>query len=93
MSKLIVQRVKYIERKQISDYDRDQIEPIAYLNVFKFGDIFYGFKEYDYFRNNDLKSNAWKLGSYMNLQFIPKGHYKGYNSQIVTIIQRAKVVN
>ena len=35
MSKSIVQRVKYIQQKQISEIDRDQIEPIVYLNVFQ----------------------------------------------------------
>ena len=78
MSKSIIVRVKYIQQKQISEIDRDQIEPIVYLNVFQSSlstqdnIILYGFKEYDYFRNSDLKSKAWQLGSYMDLQFIKK---------------------
>ena len=97
MSKSIIQRVKYIEKKQISEYDKDQIEPIVYLNVFwdKANDIEYGFLEYDYFRNGALKSKAWQLGSYMNLQFIPKGEKKIliYNSLVnFNIIQRVNVV-
>ena len=98
MSKSIVQRVKYISRHQISEIDRDQIEPIVYLNVFQSNlstqdnIILYGFKEYDYFRNGALKSKAWELGCYIDLQFIKKD-VEEYNKQEITIIQRAKVVN
>jgi len=92
MTKSIIQRVKYIEQKQISEHDRDQIEPIVYLNIFKANDTLYGFKEYDYFRNGALKSKAWDLGSYMDLQFIKKD-VEEYNKQKITIIQRAKEVN
>ena len=93
MSKSIIKRLKYIEKKQISEIDRDQIEPIVYLNVFwdKANDIEYGFKEYDYFRNGALKSKAWKLGDYMNIKFIPKD-IELYNNQKVLIIQRVNVV-
>ena len=92
MSKSIIERVKYIQQKQISEIDRDQIEPIVYLNIFKANDTLYGFKEYDYFRNGALKSKAWDLGSYMDLQFIKKD-VEEYNKQKITIIQRAKEVN
>ena len=98
MSKSIIERVKYIQQKQISENDRDQIEPIVYLNVFQSNVstqdniILYGFKEYDYFRNGALKSKAWNLGCYMDLQFIKKD-VEEYNKQKITIIQRAKVVN
>jgi len=92
MSKSIIERVKYIEHKQISEYDRDQIDPIVYLNIFKANDTLYGFKEYDYFRNGALKSKAWELGCYMDLQFIKKD-VEEFNKQKITIIQRAKVVN
>jgi hypothetical protein len=92
MTKSIIQRVKYIEQKQISEYDRDQIEPIVYLNIFKANDTLYGFKEYDYFRNGALKSKAWNLGCYIDLQFIKKD-VEEYNKQKITIIQRAKEVN
>ena len=97
MSKSIIQRLKYIEKKQISELDKDQIEPIVYLNIFwdKANDIEYGFLEYDYFRNGALKSKAWQLGSYMNLQFIPKGEKKilVYNRFVnFNIIQRVNVV-
>ena len=92
MFKSIVQKVKYISRQQISEMDRDQIEPIVYLNIFKANDTLYGFKEYDYFRNGALKSKAWNLGCYMDLQFIKKD-VEEYNKQQITIIQRAKVVN
>ena len=92
MSKSVIERVKYIQQKQISEIDRDQIEPIVYLNIFKVNDTLYGFKEYDYFRNGALKSKAWELGSYMDLQFIKKD-FEEYNKQKITIIQRAKVVS
>ena len=92
MSKSIIEKVKYISRQQISEIDRDQIEPIVYLNIFKANNTLYGFKEYDYFRNGDLKSKAWELGCYMDLQFIKKD-VEEYNKQQITIIQRAKVVN
>ena len=98
MSKSIIERVKYIQQKQISEIDRDQIEPIVYLNVFQSNVstqdniILYGFKEYDYFRNGALKSKAWNLGCYMDLQFIKKD-VEEYNKQKITIIQRAKVVH
>jgi len=92
MSKSIIEKVKYISRQQISEIDRDQIEPIVYLNIFKANDTLYGFKEYDYFRNGALKSKAWLLGSYMDLQFIKKD-VEEYNKQQITIIQRAKVVS
>jgi len=98
MSKSIIVRVKYISRQQISEIDRDQIDPVVYLNVFQSSlstqdnIILYGFKEYDYFRNGALKSKAWDLGSYMDLQFIKKD-VEEYNKQQITIIQRAKVVN
>ena len=98
MSKSIIVRVKYISRKQISEIDRDQIDPVVYLNVFQSSlstqdnIILYGFKEYDYFRNGALKSKAWDLGCYMDLQFIKKD-VQTINKQEITIIQRAKVVN
>ena len=92
MSKSIIKKVKYVSRQQISEIDRDQIEPIVYLNIFKANDTLYGFKEYDYFRNGALKSKAWDLGSYMDLQFIKKD-VEEYNKQKITIIQRAKEVN
>ena len=92
MSKSIIEKVKYISRHQISEMERDQIEPIVYLNIFKANNTLYGFKEYDYFRNGALKSKAWDLGSYMDLQFIKKD-VEEYNKQQITIIQRAKVVN
>ena len=93
MCKSIIKRLKYIEKKQISEIDRDQIEAIVYLNVFwdKANDIEYGFLEYDYFRNGALKSKAWKLGDYMNIKFIPKD-IEVYNNQKVLIIQRVNVV-
>ena len=92
MSKSVIERVKYIQQKQISEIDRDQIEPIVYLNIFKANDTLYGFKEYDYFRNGALKSKAWNLGCYMDLQFIKKD-VEEYNKQKITIIHRPKVVN
>ena len=92
MSKSIIQRVKYISRKQISNSDKDQVEEIAYLNVFKFNKVLYGWKEYDMRIGKPLKSDSWKLGSYMDLQFIPKDYYNGYNGQLVKIIRSPKVV-
>jgi len=92
MPKSIIEKVKYISRQKISEMDYDQIDPVVYLNIFKANDTFYGFKEYDYFRNGALKSKAWLLGSYMDLQFIKK-NVEEYNKQQITIIQRAKVVN
>ena len=92
MTKSIIEKVKYISRHQISEMDRDQIDPIVYLNIFKANNTLYGFKEYDYFRNGALKSKAWNLGCYMDLQFIKKD-VEEFNKQKITIIQRAKVVN
>ena len=97
MLKSIIKKLKYMEKKQISELDKDQIEPIVYLNIFwdTANNIEYGFLEYDYFRNGALKSKAWKLGSYMNLQFIPKGEKKilVYNRFVYfNIIQRVNVV-
>jgi len=92
MSKSVIERVKYIEHKQISEYDKDQIDPIVYLNIFKANDTLYGFKEYDYFRNGALKSKAWELGCYMDLKFIKKD-VEEFNKQKIIIIQRAKVVS
>ena len=98
MSKSIIVRVKYISRQQISEMDYDQIDPVVYLNIFQSSlstqdnIILYGFKEYDYFRNGALKSKAWDLGCYMDLQFIKKD-VQTINKQEMTIIQRAKVVN
>jgi len=97
MPKSIIKKLKYMEKKQISEIDKDQIEPIVYLNIFwdTANNIEYGFLEYDYFRNGALKSKAWKLGSYMNLQFIPKGEKKilVYNRFVYfNIIQRVNVV-
>ena len=98
MSKSIIEKVKYISRQQISEMDYDQIDPVVYLNIFQSSlstqdnIILYGFKEYDYFRNGALKSKAWDLGSYMDLQFIKKD-VEEYNKQKITIIQRAKEVN
>jgi hypothetical protein len=93
MSKSIIERVKYIEQKQISEYDRDQIEPIVYLNIFwdKTNNVEYAFKEYDYFRNGALKSKAWQLGSYMNIKFIPKDD-EVINNVKYKIVQRVNVV-
>ena len=97
MSKSVIERVKYIQQKQISEIDRDQIEPIVYLNVFqsnlstKDNIILYGFKEYDYFRNGALKSKAWHLGSYMNIKFIPKDD-EVINNVKYKIVQRVNVV-
>ena len=92
MSKSIIVRVKYISRQQISEMDYDQIDPIVYLNIFKANNTLYGFKEYDYFRNGALKSKAWNLGCYMDLQFIKKD-VEEYNKQKIIIIQRAKEVS
>ena len=97
MSKSVIERVKYIQQKQISEIDRDQIEPIVYLNVFQSSlstqdnIILYGFKEYDYFRNGALKSKAWQLGSYMNIKFIPKDD-EVINNVKYKIVQRVNVV-
>ena len=93
MTKSIIKRLKYMEKKQISEIDKDQIDPIVYLNIFwdTANNIEYGFLEYDYFRNGALKSKAWKLGDYMNIKFIPKD-IEVYNNQKVLIIQRVNVV-
>jgi hypothetical protein len=92
MSKSITKRVKYIKKIVISDYDKDNIEPVVYLNIFKANEILYGFKEYDYFLNNEIKSKNWQLGAYFNLKFIPKD-VEEYNQEAITIIQRLKVIN
>ena len=48
--KTIEKQVRYIQQMDISEPDKDRIEPICYLNVFE--DLGthqkYGWKEYDY---------------------------------------------
>ena len=92
MSKSIVQRVKYILRHQVSEYDKKQIDEVEYLNIFKDGDNLYGWKEYDMRVGKPLKSDSWKLGCLMDLQFIKKD-VANYGDKKITIIQRAKEVN
>ena len=67
-------KVRYIRQIDISEPDKDHIEPICYLNVFE--DLgthqLFGWKEYDYMRTKqNLKSNEWKLRDKMWVAFIP----------------------
>ena len=89
MVKSIIKRLKYISKIQISEYDKDNIEPICFLNIFTDGHINYGWKEYDYRINKPLKSDNWKIGCYYFMKFIPKEEEK-HSNQNTTIIQRLK---
>ena len=91
MSKTIIKRLKYIQRVQTSTLDKDNIEPIDYINIFKDGDVFYGWKEYDMRVGKPLQSDSWKKGCYYGFSFIPKQDELFFD-KIITIIQRPKEV-
>ena len=91
MSKSIIKRLKYINRVQTSILDKDQIEPVDYINVFKDGEVLYGWKEYDMRVGKPLKSDSWKAGYYYNFSFIPKQD-ELFLGKMITVIQRPKVV-
>jgi len=93
MTKSIIKRLKYINQITISDYDKDNVEATCYLNIFADGDILYGWKEYDFFRDvSKLKSHNWKLGCYYFFKFIPKT-IENHLKENTIIIQRLKESN
>ena len=92
MTKSIIKRLKYISKIQISEYDKDSIEPICYLNIFIDGDIKYGWKEYDYRIGKPLKSDNWKMGCYYVFKFVPK-EFENHLGKETKIIQRIKEDN
>jgi hypothetical protein len=93
MKKTIEKKVRYIQQINISEPDRDNIEPICYLNVFQ--DLgtsqLFGWKEYDYMRTKaNLKSNDWKLRDKMWVAFVPKPEQILHYGEPITIVQRLK---
>ena len=90
MIKSIGKKLRYNDKVQISDFDKDNIEPICYLNIFsdRLGNNF-GWKEYDMRVNKPLKSDSWKKGWNYHLNFMPKQIEKHLGMDI-TIIQRVK---
>ena len=91
MSKTIIKRLKYINRVQTSTLDKDNIEPIDYVNIFKDGELLYGWKEYDMRVGKPLKSENWKKGCYYGFSFVPKQEELVLGEKM-TIIQRPKEV-
>lgn len=92
MCKSITKRLKYMAQICTSMNRPDDVEPDVYLNIFKDGETLYGWREYDYFKNRDLKSNKIDLGTYYNIKFIPKDEIITYRKQSVQIVHRLKVV-
>ena len=93
--KTIEKQVRYERQIDISEPDRDKIEPICYLNVFE--DLGthqkYGWKEYDYMRTKtNLKSNEWALREKMWVSFVPKPEEILHYGQPITIVQRLKKI-
>ena len=90
--KTIGKQLRYTKKVQISEYDRDNIEPICWLNVFADNqNNLFGFKEYDYRINKPLKSDSWTTGYKYHLKFITKDTEKWLDkNQEITIIQRVK---
>ena len=93
--KTIEKQVRYVRQINISELDRDNIEPICYLNVFE--DLGthqkYGWKEYDYMRTKqNLKSNDWQLRDKMWVSFVPRPEQILYYGEPITVIQRLKKI-
>ena len=88
--KTIGKQLRYTKKVQISEIDRDNIEPICWLNIFADNqNNLFGFKEYDYRMNQPLKSDSWAIGHKYHLKFVPKDVEKHLNED-TTIIQRVK---
>lgn len=88
--KTIGKQLRYVKKTQISDFDKDNIEPICWLNIFADNqNNIFGYKEYDYRINKPLRSDSWKLGHKYHLKFVPKDYERHCNSK-VQIIQRVK---
>ena len=93
--KTIEKQVRYIRQINISEPDKDHIEPICYLNVFQDigSEILFGWKEYDYMRTKvGLKSNEWKLRDKMWVAFVPKPDQIYNYGQPITVVQRLKKI-
>ena len=89
--KTIEKQVRYVRQINISELDRDNIEPICYLNVFE--DLGthqkYGWKEYDYMSTKkNLKSNEWQLRDKMWIAFVPRPEQILHYGEPITAIQR-----
>ena len=94
LKKTIEKQVRYIKKIDISEPDRDKIEPICYLNVFQ--DIgsenFFGWKEYDYRMNQPMKSDTWNFRDKMWVSFVPKPEEIYNYGEPITVVQRLKEV-
>ena len=93
--KTIEKKVRYERQIDISEPDRDHIEPICYLNVFR--DLgtqqCFGWKEYDYMRTKqNLKSNEWQLRDKMWVSFVPRPEQILHYGEPITIVQRLKKI-
>jgi len=93
--KTIEKQVRYVRQINISELDRDNIEPICYLNVFE--DLgthqLFGWKEYDYMRTKvGLKSNEWQFRDKMWVAFVPKPEEIYNYGQPITVVQRLKKI-
>tara|TARA_R100000935_G_scaffold37729_1_gene58807 strand:- start:210 stop:485 length:276 start_codon:yes stop_codon:yes gene_type:complete len=88
--KTIGKQLRYVKKVQISEFDKDNIEPICWLNIFADNqNNLFGFKEYDYRMNQPLKSDSWTIGYKYHLKFVTKDVEKHLNED-TTIIQRLK---
>ena len=95
MKKTIEKKVRYVRQIDISEPDRDHIEPICYLNVFEdLGtEALFGWKEYDYMRTKtNLKSNEWALREKMWVSFVPKPEEILHYGKPITVVQRLKKI-
>ena len=93
--KTIEKQVRYVRQINISEPDKDHIEPICYLNVFQDigSEILFGWKEYDYMRTKaGLKSNEWKLRDKMCVAFVPRPDQILNYGQPITVVQRLKKI-
>ena len=93
--KTIEKKVRYERQIDISEPDRDHIEPICYLNVFR--DLgtqqLFGWKEYDYMRTKqNLKSNEWQFRDKMWVSFVPRPEQILHYGEPITIVQRFKKI-
>ena len=90
MKKTIKTEVIYERQIDITEPDRDRIGPIVYLNVFRSlkSNVLYGWKEYDYFRNGNIKSKEWNFRDRMNVSFVPKDNCIHTYGEPIVVVQR-----
>ena len=48
----------------------------------------YGWKEYDYFRNGNIKSKEWNFRDRMNVSFVPKDNCIHTYGEPIVVVQR-----